>query len=104
MSKGLKIIAAILAALLLGLQAQLWVADGGIRDAWRLKRDLAAQRAENERLAERNAALAAEVADLKAGLAAIEERARTELGMIKEDETFFQVVDPPAPNEDDDGD
>ena len=84
----------ILAAMLLGLQSPLWIADGGVRDAYLLNRALDAQIAENERLAERNAALAAEVQDLKAGLAAIEERARNELGMIKEGETFYQVVDP----------
>ena len=86
----------ILAALLLGLHFQLWVADGGVRDAYLLNRALNAQLAENARLAERNAALAAEVQDLNAGLAAIEERARNELGMIKDGETFYQVVDPPT--------
>ncbi|MEX0900501.1 MAG: cell division protein FtsB [Gammaproteobacteria bacterium] len=87
-------ITAILAALVLVLQYQLWIADGGARDAWLLRQELKAQQAENARLVERNAALAAEVADLKDGLAAIEERARNELGMVKDGETFYQVVEP----------
>ncbi|HEX22236.1 MAG TPA: cell division protein FtsB, partial [Chromatiales bacterium] len=60
---------------------------------WKLDRAIAVQGAENAQLLERNQALAAEVADLKQGVDAIEERARRELGMIKEGETFFQVVD-----------
>lgn len=90
----MKWIIAILAVLVLALQYQLWIADGGARDAWLLRQELKAQQAENARLAERNAALAAEVADLKDGLAAIEERARNELGMVKDGETFYQVVEP----------
>ena len=60
---------------------------------WAYLRELAEQRDENERLAERNAALEAEVLDLKQGLDAVEERARSELGMIKEDEVFYQIVE-----------
>ncbi|MCA1799223.1 MAG: cell division protein FtsB [Xanthomonadaceae bacterium] len=95
----------ILAAALLVLQYQLWVADGGAREAWSLHQELRAQQLENERLAERNAALAAEVEDLKSGLAAIEERARADLGMVRDGETFYHVVEPtPVTNEDrDDG-
>lgn len=83
-----------LLVLLLVLQYQLWVADGGIPNLRRLQKELAEQRAINAQLAARNDALQAEVEDLKKGLAAIEELAREDLGMIKEGETFFQVVEP----------
>jgi cell division protein FtsB len=83
----------ILLALLLLLQARLWVSDGGYRAAWRLTAQVAAQQDENEALRERNRALEAEVADLKTGFEAVEEIARSELGMIRSGETLFQVVD-----------
>ena len=60
---------------------------------WQIERAIQQQKAENTVLRERNAVLAAEVSDLKQGLEAIEERARSELGMIKHNETFFQVID-----------
>lgn len=84
----------ILVALLIGTQYKLWVGRGSLAEVRELQRAVAAQREENERLAERNAALEAEVADLKQGLEAVEERARSELGMIKEDEVFHQIVEP----------
>lgn len=62
-------------------------------EVWRLDRAAVVQMAENSQLRERNQALAAEVADLKQGVDAIEERARRELGMIKKGETFYQVID-----------
>jgi len=83
----------VLTVLLLLLQYRLWVGDGSIIEVWRLSDSVAEQRAENERLRQRNEALAAHVRDLKDGLAAIEERARRELGMIGEDEVFYQVVE-----------
>jgi cell division protein FtsB len=83
----------ILAVLLLLLQVRLWVSDGGYRAAWRLDEQVAAQEVENEALRERNRALAAEVSDLKTGLDAVQEIARSELGMIREGETLFQVVE-----------
>ncbi|NHA15282.1 cell division protein FtsB [Thioalkalivibrio sp. XN279] len=83
----------ILAALLLLLQVRLWVSDGGYRAAWRLDEQVAAQEVENAALRERNRALAAEVSDLKTGLDAVQEIARSELGMIREGETLFQVVE-----------
>jgi cell division protein FtsB len=94
----MKILAAILLAVLLGLQYRLWLSDNGAREIWRLHAAVAQQRAENHGLGERNAQLAAEVRDLKEGLSAVEERARSELGMIKSNETFYQVVprDPDA--------
>ena len=93
---ALRIIAAVLLVLVLALQYRLWVSPNGMRDLWRTERAIDAQTEENERLAERNRTLAAEVRDLKEGRAAIEERARTDLGMVGGNETFFQVVPPPA--------
>ncbi len=84
----------LLALLLLALQYRLWTGPGGLPDVLRLRAAVERQAEENARLAARNAALAAEVADLKGGLEAVEERARSELGMIREGETFFQVVEP----------
>ena len=86
----------ILIALLLGLQYKLWVGEGSIAEIWSLHQAGELQRDENERLKERNAALEAEVQDLKQGLGAVEERARTELGMIREGEVFYQIVEPQA--------
>ena len=75
------------------LQYDLWLGDGSLTSAWQLQGAIRGQLAENSRLKSRNDTLAAEVEDLKSGLAAIEERARSELGMIKKDETFVQTVD-----------
>jgi cell division protein FtsB len=88
----MRIIAAVLAVLVLALQYRLWVSDGGMREVWRLRDEVAAQRAENEKLKERNRTLVAEVQDLKQGTTAIEERARTDLGMVGNSETFYQVM------------
>jgi cell division protein FtsB len=77
------------------LQYLLWFGQGGIRDVARLKESLSTQTDQMTRLSERNRALAIEVMDLKKGLEAIEERARTEMGMIKQGETFYQVVERP---------
>lgn len=85
---------AILIILLALLQIQLWFGRNSLPDAWRLGRQAEQQHEENIELEERNATLEAEVQDLKQGSAAIEERARTELGMVKEGETFYQVVEP----------
>lgn len=78
--------------MLAGLHWRLWVADGGVAHTHQLKTQVAIQRADLERLRMRNAALDAEVADLNSGVAAIEARARTTLGMIRQDETFYLVV------------
>ena len=88
----MKMLAAILAALLLVLQYDLWLGDGSMRSVWHLQNTIAAQRDQNAGMAERNRALEAEVADLKQGRDAIEERARSELGMIKPGETYYQIV------------
>lgn len=83
----------ILIVALLVLQYKLWFGDGNMRELWRLQEAIEAQKKENELLKERNAALQAEVQDLKKGLQAIEERARNELGMIKKGETFYQIIE-----------
>ena len=90
----MKILASILALLVVALQYPLWVGKGGWMRVWELERHLAQQHEGNARLKARNDALEAEVRDLKEGNEAIEERARMELGMIKRDETFYQVVKP----------
>lgn len=76
----------------LGLQAELWLSDDGYRKTLKLRAAVADQRELNERLRTRNAALDAEVVNLKQGRDAAEERARTDLGMIGRQETFYQVV------------
>lgn len=86
---------ALLIALLGALQYSLWIGSGSLADVHRLHAAVAKQTQENGRLAERNKALEAEVYDLKHGFAAIEERARSELGMIKKGETFYQVIEKP---------
>lgn len=91
------VFAAILLFLLLILQYTLWLGEGGLVRVWSLNEQVAVQEEENAKLRERNRALEAEVLDLKQGLEAIEERARTDLGMIKKNETFHQVVEPSAP-------
>ena len=88
-----RVVTGLLIAMLAGLQYRLWIADGGIAHTHRLKNELAAQRDDNERLRARNAAMDAEIKDLKSGLAAIEGRARSSLGMIKQGETFYLVVE-----------
>ncbi len=82
----------ILGIVAISLQAQLWFADGGYRKTAGLRTAVAEQRLLNEQLLERNAALDAEVINLKHGLEAAEERARTDLGLIGRRETFYQVV------------
>jgi cell division protein FtsB len=79
--------------MLAGLQYRLWIADGGVGHTHRLYNELRSQRDDLERLKARNAAMDAEIKDLKSGLAAIEGRARSSLGMVKQGETFYLVVD-----------
>jgi cell division protein FtsB len=74
------------------LQAQLWLSEGGYRKTIKLRAAVSDQRHMNQQLRDRNAALDAEVVNLKQGLEAAEERARTDLGMIGEKETFYQVI------------
>ncbi len=87
----MRILTGILVALILAIQYPLWLGKGGWLRAWDVDRQVDAQRARNERLEVRNGTLAADVKDLKQGHDAIEERARYELGMVKNDEVFFQV-------------
>src|SRR2546427_68905 len=89
------LVAALLAVVVL-LQYRIWLSEDGVRELDRLQRAVAAQRVDNGQLAERNRQLAAEVRDLKTGMDALEERARSDLGMIGGNETFYQVV-PPRP-------
>ena len=92
----MKPLAGVLTALILALQYPLWLGKGGWTKVWELERSLEEQHAVNARLQARNDALDAEVRDLKEGLEAIEERARMQLGMIRRDEVFYQVVPAPA--------
>ena len=92
-----RIMAGLLAVALMLLQYRIWASPDGMREVWRLEKAIDVQTAENTRLETRNRTLAAEVRDLKEGRKAIEERARTDLGMVKTNETFFQVVQPAAP-------
>ena len=88
----MRILGAILVALIVLIQYPLWLGKGGWLRASQIDQDLQAQRAKNRELEARNAAIAAEVRDLKQGTEAIEERARYELGMTRPDEVFFQYV------------
>jgi len=90
----LRYVALLLLILLLALDIKLWTGDWSMREVWRLRQRVSEQKQENLKLKQRNEALSAEVEDLKNGKQAIEERARSELGLIKPDETFYQVVEP----------
>jgi cell division protein FtsB len=88
-----RLVGVLLLALIASLQYGLWFGKGSWLRVWEIDRKLAQQHRVNESMAARNAALDAEVSDLKEGLGAIEERARNELGMIRHDEIFFQVLE-----------
>jgi cell division protein FtsB len=92
----MRIVTLILFVLLVLLQFKLWLGEGGFREVARLETRVEDQRQQNEDLLQRNAQLQAEVEDLRERLDAVEERARNELGLIKPDEQFYQVV-PPQP-------
>jgi cell division protein FtsB len=89
-----KLLTGVLVALIVLIQYPLWFGKGGWLRVWEVDRQLAAARAANRKLEARNASLAAEVRDLKNGTEAIEERARSELGMVRGDEVFFQIEEP----------
>ena len=96
--KALTLIFVVLIAL---LQYPLWLGKGSWLRVWDLSRQISVQQEKNNALKARNDTLEEEVRDLKSGRAAIEERARSELGMIKQDEVFYQVLEntvPVAPN------
>ena len=86
----MRVLLPLLLVLLGAVQYRIWVGEDSLSDVWRLEQDVAAQEEENAALAARNRRLAAEVRDLKSGAAAVEGRARQELGMIHEDETLYQ--------------
>lgn len=88
----MRVLLVVLVAVFLLLQFKMWFGEGGYRDVQRLAERVEQQARENEMLAQRNRELQAEVEDLRQGLQAIEERARSELGMVKDDEEFYQVI------------
>ena len=92
----LRWIGLILVILLIALQLKLWVGGGGMAEVDSLRASVKTQAEENATLQKRNEALAADVEDLKHGEQATEARARQELGLIKQGETFYQVVEPGA--------
>lgn len=92
----LRWVALILLVMLIALQMKLWSDTGGMREVDGLRAAVKKQADENQRLQQRNQALAADVTDLKSGEQAVEARARAELGLIKPGETFYQVVEKPA--------
>ena len=89
----MKSVIAILLTTFVVLQSQLWLGDRGMPSVHRLEAAVASQREDNARLEARNRRLAAEVHDLKEGLEAVEERARSDLGMIGRDEIFYQIIE-----------
>ena len=89
----MKTVIAMLLTMLVVLQYQLWLGDRGMPEVRRLEAAVERQREDNARLEARNRRLAAELHDLKVGLEAVEERARTDLGMIGRDETYYQLVE-----------
>ena len=93
----MRIFVAFLATALVLLQYRLWLSDQGVREVSRLQAALELQASANHEQAERNRQLAAEVIDLRGGLTALEERARSELGMVGNSETFYQVVTAATP-------
>ena len=95
----MKWLAVSLALVIILLQYRVWLSGDGVREVERLQKAVATQRSENQQLEDRNRQLGAEVRDLKTGLGALEERARTELGMISAHETFYQVVPPQTPTQ-----
>ena len=91
----MKWLAVVLGVLVVLLQYRLWLSDDGVRQLAHMREVVAQQEQQNAALADRNRQLAAEVRDLKTGMTAIEERARSELGMIGANETYYQVVPGP---------
>ncbi len=88
----MKILTAVLLLVLIGLQYKLWFGDGSLSEVVQLSRELDLQKAKLQTLEERNRVLEAQVLDLQNGLDAFEEKARNDLGMIKQGETFIQLI------------
>jgi cell division protein FtsB len=93
--KNVKYLPHVLVFLILAIQYPLWMGKGSWLKVWEFSRQVDQQKAKNVQLAARNAGLDAEVRDLKQGSDAVEERARVELGMIRQDEVFYQLVEKP---------
>jgi cell division protein FtsB len=94
----MRVLIGVLLALLFWLQYRLWIGEGSLAEVHNLQREIVAQRQDIAGLRQRNQTLEAEVQDLKHGLEALEERARVELGMIRDGEVFYQVIEaPPEP-------
>ena len=91
----MRIVILILFVILVMLQFKLWLGEGGVREVTRLENRVETQQLRNDELLQRNERLQAEVEDLRDRLDAVEERARNELGLIKPEEEFYQVVPPP---------
>ena len=96
----MRFLLALLLLIFLALQYRLWVGEGSYAEVRHLQQEIANKKADLVRMEKENQELRAEIEDLKKGLEAIQERARSELGMIKEGETYFQIVEP-EPQEDD---
>ena len=92
----MRLLTLILVVLIAALQYPLWLGKGSWLRVWDLSRQIEKQKEANDKLKARNDSLDAEVRDLKQGYAAIEERARSELGMVKQDEVFYQVMQSPS--------
>jgi cell division protein FtsB len=89
----MRVLIAILLTLIVIVQYRIWVGKDSLVDVWKLEQAITVQREENKRLNMRNQELAAEVRDLKEGLAAVEARAREELGMVRKGETLYRFSD-----------
>lgn len=92
----MRVLIGVLFVLFLWLQFRLWIGEGSLAEVHNLRQEIGRQQTELEALKQRNKVLEAEVLDLKNGLEAIEERARTELGMVKKGEVFYQVIESQA--------
>lgn len=88
----------LLLILLIFLQYRLWVGEGSLAEVSRLRDEIAKQQGINDRLEARNKLLESEVLELQQGVDSLEERARSELGMIKKGETYYQLIDPKQPD------
>ena len=95
----MKILVTLLILLLIGLQYRLWFGDGSLSEVVQLSRELEVQKEKLRHLEERNRILEAQVLDLQNGLDAFEEKARSDLGMIKQGETFIQLIPESATGE-----
>ena len=98
----MRLLIGLLVLILLVLQYRLWFGDGSLSEVIQLSRELENQKNKLHELEERNRKLEAQVLDLQNGFDAFEEKARSDLGMIKKDETFFQIVTPQPPVNNDD--